>query len=225
MAGIAIGSVLAVLALLAGLRRGKAVYPAGAVCDAELVVPGVAGAAPETELLSRAGPASCSGSLFAFAGRAPSDPRPAGHVGPRAQPYGAGEHRDQLLVTCANYPIVHHLFLRAADAQQRPYSSSLPYRAGKDLFLIGALPDEHSPLPAGAVEFRRLDAAADTGEMVFQIAVASAGGRFRAVAQLHVGSRLPPALNALRFSPWNTGGDLEPAGWLNSARNRAYKLS
>jgi hypothetical protein len=40
-----------------------------------------------------------------------------------------------------------------------------------------------------------------------------------------VGARLPAGLNALRFNPWNTGGGLEPAGWLNGARDRAYKLS
>jgi hypothetical protein len=60
---------------------------------------------------------------------------------------------------------------------------------------------------------------------VFQIAVASLGGRFQPVAELRVGRRLPPELDALRFNPFNTGGGLEPAGWLNGARDRAYKLS
>jgi hypothetical protein len=32
-------------------------------------------------------------------------------------------------------------------------------------------------------------------------------------------------LDALRFNPWNTGGGMEPAGWLNGALDRAYKLS
>jgi hypothetical protein len=36
---------------------------------------------------------------------------------------------------------------------------------------------------------------------------------------------LPSELDALRFNPWNTGGGLQPAGWLNGARDRAYKLS
>jgi hypothetical protein len=36
---------------------------------------------------------------------------------------------------------------------------------------------------------------------------------------------LPPELDALRFNPWNTGGGLAPAGALNGARDRAYKLS
>ena len=109
--------------------------------------------------------------------------------------------------------------------QQRPYSSSLPYRAGADLFLIGALPDPRSPRPAGGDEFDRLEAAALTERLVFQLAIASLGGRFRPVAELRIGGRLPGKIDALRFNPWNTGGGLEPAGWLNGARDRAYKLS
>ncbi|MFL5864213.1 MAG: hypothetical protein ACJ780_26160 [Solirubrobacteraceae bacterium] len=111
------------------------------------------------------------------------------------------------------------------DAQQRPYSSSLPYRAGGDRFLIGLLPDERSPRPHGRDEFERLDAAAATGRLVFGLAVAGVGGRFRPVAELRIGGRLADELDGLRFNPWNTGQDLEPTGWLNGARYRAYSLS
>jgi hypothetical protein len=44
-------------------------------------------------------------------------------------------------VTSADYPLLHHIFLLARDVQQRPYTSSLPYRAKDDLFLVGAAPD------------------------------------------------------------------------------------
>jgi hypothetical protein len=115
--------------------------------------------------------------------------------------------------------------LPAVDVQQRPYTSSLPYRAGDDLFLVGALPRPDSPRPSGADEFDRLGAASATGRLAFDVAIASIAGRFRPVAGLHVGRRLGPELDALRFNPWNTGGGLEPAGWLNGARERAYKLS
>jgi hypothetical protein len=40
-----------------------------------------------------------------------------------------------------------------------------------------------------------------------------------------VGSRLPPAADALRFNPFNCGGGLEPAGVLNRLRDYAYPLS
>jgi hypothetical protein len=90
---------------------------------------------------------------------------------------------------------------------------------------VGALPDPDSPRPAGPNEFDRLEAAASTGRLSFQLAVASMAGRFRPVGKLQVGRRLGPELDALRFNPWNTGGGIEPVGWLNGARDRAYRLS
>jgi hypothetical protein len=130
-----------------------------------------------------------------------------------------------MLVTSADLPLVHHAFLPATDVQQRPYTSSLPYSAGGERFLIGALPDPASPRPDGGTELDRLDAAARTGRLRFQLAVAPVMGRFRPVAELRIGERLPGELDALRFNPWNTGGGLEPVGALNGARDRAYKLS
>jgi hypothetical protein len=222
VAGVAIGSVLA---LVAGLRRGKAVHPTGVVYDAELVVQGVPEAPAVAQLLSRAGRHRA---LVRFS-RSVGVPRPIPDLLGMSirvlNAYGPGAHQDLLLVTSVDLPILHHVFVPATDVQQRPYSSSLPYRAGEDLFLIGALPDERSPRPPGSDEFDRLDAAARSGRLVFGIAVAPLGGRFRPVAELHVGARLPAELDALRFNPWNTGGGLQPAGWLNGARDRAYKLS
>jgi hypothetical protein len=139
--------------------------------------------------------------------------------------YGRGRDQDLLLVTSADLPLVHHAFLPATDVQQRPYTSSLPYRAGGERFLIGALPDPLSPRPGGDTELERLDAAARTGRLRFRLAVAPLMGRFRPVAELWIGERLPAELDALRFNPWNCGGGLEPVGALNGARDRAYKLS
>ena len=82
-----------------------------------------------------------------------------------------------------------------------------------------------SPRATGRNEFDRLEAAASTGRLAFDIAVARIAGRFRPVGSLHIGRQLPPELDALRFNPSNTGGGMEPAGWLNGARDRAYKLS
>jgi hypothetical protein len=139
--------------------------------------------------------------------------------------YGAGRHQDFLLVTSVDRPVLHHLFVPALDVQQRVYSSSLPYRAGGDRFLIGLLPDDRSPRPRGRDEFERLDAAAASGELVFKLAVAGFGERFHPIADLRIGARLDADLDALRFNPWNTSEELEPAGWLNGARYRAYTLS
>jgi hypothetical protein len=221
-AGLSIG---AVLAALAGIRRGKSFHPDGVVYEARLEILGAPVAPQGAELLSQPG----DHRAVARFSRAVGVPRPIpdllGLSIRLPDVYGAGRHQDFLLVTSADYPLLHHIFLPAIDTQQRPYTSSLPYRAGSELFLVGALPDPESPRPPGRDEFERLEAAAATGRLSFQLAVASVNGRFRPVGRLRVGRRLGPELDPLRFNPWNSGGGMTPAGWLNGARDRAYKLS
>ncbi|MGE5636570.1 MAG: hypothetical protein ACM3UV_06495 [Nocardioidaceae bacterium] len=220
--GVSLG---AVLASLSAVRRGKVVHPDGVVHDARLIVPGEAAAPRAARLLSQPGEHRA---VVRFS-RSLGLPRPLpdllGLSVRVLDPYGPGCHQDFLLVSSADLPILHHLFLPARDVQQRPFTSSLPYRAGGETFLVGALPDHGSPLPSGGDEFDRIEAAAATKQLRFHLAVASAWGRFRPVAELGVGRRLPAELDALRFNPWNTGGGLEPAGALNRARDRAYRMS
>ncbi|MGN6169976.1 MAG: hypothetical protein ACTHQQ_17675 [Solirubrobacteraceae bacterium] len=222
IAGASIGAGLAVIA---AVRRGKAVHPTGVVYDARLVVSGSGEAPRGARLLCERAEHRA---IVRFS-RSLGLPRPLPDllgVSIRVlEPYGAGLHQDFLLVTSVDRPVLHHVFVPAGDVQQRPYSSSLAYRAGDDHFLIGVLPDARSPRPGGRNEFERLAAAAATGRLVFQLAVTNVGGRFHPVAELRIGSRLCDELDALRFNPWNTCEDLEPAGWLNGARYRAYKLS
>jgi hypothetical protein len=221
-AGLSMG---AVLAALAAVRRGKAFHPDGVVYDARLAIAGHPAAPHAAELLSRQG----EHRAIARFSRAVGLPRPIPDLLGLSlrvpDVYGIGLHQDFLLVTSADHPLLHHIFLPASDVQHRPYTSSLPYRAKDDLFLVGAVPQASSPQPDGRSEFERLDAAASTGRLAFDIAVAPIAGRFRAVGSLHIGRRLPHELDALRFNPWNTGGGMEPTGWLNGARDRAYKLS
>ncbi len=139
--------------------------------------------------------------------------------------YGDGRHQDLLLVTSADLPVVHHLFLPAGDVQQRPYSSSLPYRAGGRAFLIGTRPVPASPRPGGGDEFDRLERAARTGRLRFELVIAPVFGRFARVGELHIDARLPDDIDALRFSPFHCGGGLAPTGALNRLRDYAYPLS
>ena len=157
--------------------------------------------------------------------RSPSDPGLLGLSLRVPHAYGRDRHQDLLRVTSADYPLLHHIFLPALDVHQRPYTSSLPYRASGELFLVGALPRRESPRPDGRDEFDRLHIAASTGRLEFDLAVAPVAGRFRSVGSLRIGQRLGPELDALRFNPWNSGGGMQPAGWLNHARDPAYKLS
>ena len=216
----------ALLAGIAALRGGKAVHPHGVVYEARLVMDGPSEAPRGAE-------------LFDTAAERPAIVRFSRSVGlPRPIPdllgvslrvldaYGPGSHQDVLAVTSVDWPVLHHLFVPASDVQQRLYSTSLPYRANDETFLLGVMPDPASPRPAGSDEFDRLAAAAATGELVFGFAVAPIGGRFRRVGSLHIGEPLPQTLDALRFNPLeHCGGGLEPIGALNRLRDYAYPLS
>ncbi len=222
VAGYGIGSVLAGLAWI---RGGKAVHPHGAVHGGRLVVEGSSHAPAASQLL--AVPAEYT--VVVRFSRSLGLPRPLPDLLGMSlrvlDAYGPGHHQDFLLVTSVDLPVLHHVFVPATDVQQRVYSSSLPYRAGQETFLIGAVPDARSPRPSGADELDALRRATATREVVFALAVASIGGRFRRVAALHVEERLADTVDALRFNPFNCGGGLEPVGAFNRLRDYAYPLS
>jgi hypothetical protein len=214
-----------VLAGVAAARGAKAVHPHGVSYRARLVIDGAAHAPAASQLLST--PREyCA--LMRFS-RSLGLPRPIPDllgVSLRVlDAYGPTCHQDVLLVSSIDLPVLHHLFVPATDVQQRPYSSSLPFRAGDERFLIGVVPYARSPRPPGAHEFDRLQRAADTNRLTFRLATSSLGGRFRRVGSLHVGQRLPDTLDALRFDPFNCGGGLHLAGAINRLRDYAYAMS
>jgi hypothetical protein len=219
-------SIATGLGLLAALRRGKPVHPKGAVYDARLTVTG-ARAAPPAQLLAQAGEHRAVVRFSRSVGLPEPFPDLLGMSIRVLDAYGAGAHQDLMLISSVDLPVLHHIFVPVRDAWQAPYSSSLPFRAGGDRFLIGALPRLEGPAPPGDTEFERLDAAATEGRLGFDLAVAPLEGRFAAniVGRLQLGSQLSADLDALRFNPWNTGGGLEPAGWLQAARYQAYRRS
>ena len=199
--GAAVGGVLAVVA---AARRGKAVHPHGVVHRARLVVEGTRAAPQAAELLATPGEHQA---LVRFS-RSLGLPRPLpdllGMSIRVVDAYGPDLHQDLLLVTSVDLPVLHHVFVPARGVDQRPYSSAIPYRAGEETFLIGAVPRSREE---------------------FALAVAPVSGRFATVARIHIGERLDDELDALRFNPFNTGGGMEPVGVLNGMRARAYPMS
>jgi len=221
-AGLAIGAVLAGAAFV---RRAKPVHPHGVTYRARLAVTGAACAPPASSLLSTPGEHDA---IVRFS-RSLGTPRPLPDLLGMSirviDAYGDDRHQDLLLVTSGSRPWLHHVFLPASDVQQRPYSSALPYRAGERRFIVGALPDAASPRPAGSDEMHRLARAAATGRLTFGLAVAAPGHPFARVATIHVREPLPDVFEALRYSPFNTGGGLRPSGVLNRMRRSAYPLA
>ena len=222
LTGRAVGSAFAAAS---AVRGAKSLHPRGLVFEATLTTEG--------------SPAAPTGSFLRARSEHPAIVRFSRSLGlPEPMPdllgislrlpeiHGAERHQDFLLVTSADLPVAHHVFLPAGDVQQRPYSSSLPYRAGTTRFLVGALPREDSPRVNGRRVLDRARGAAATGRLSFDLAVAPLMGRFRPIGRLRVGPELDPALDAMPFSPWNTGGGVAPTGdFFNRLRGYAYPMS
>lgn len=137
--------------------------------------------------------------------------------------YGPGCHQDLLLASSGRAPLARHLLLPSRGFCDRPYSSILPYRLAGERVVVLALPDRgQGPGPLLAKLRER-----DRGELEFELAIASLRGAPRPVARLRLGPRLPAALTErLDFDPCNnSGGGLEPAGWLNGLRGPSYGAS
>jgi hypothetical protein len=217
--------VAGVLASLAWLRGGKAVHPHGVTYSATFCADG-ASVAPTGSCLLRE---RAERSAIVRFSRSVGLPRPLPDllgVSIRVlNAYGDGRHQDFLMVSSVDLPLLHHVFLPATDVQQRPYSSSLPYRAGARTFLVGVRAAPDSPRPSGGNEFDRLARAAESGRLRFDFLIASLLGRFERVGEVQIESRLPDEVDALRFNPFTTGADLEPVGTLNRWRRDAYPLS
>lgn len=201
VAGFAAGTAMAALA---AARRGKAVHPQGEVFSARLHVSGAAAAPSGAALLATPGDHAA---VVRFS-RSLGVPRPLPDLLGLSlrvlDAYGPHRHQDILMVTSVDRPVLHHVFVPARGIANQIYSTSLPYRAGDERFILGALP---------------------RSEQTFDLAVPRPGGRFAPVARLELDDRLSDAADALRFNPFNTGGGLTPSGWLNGLRRRAYPMS
>jgi hypothetical protein len=192
------------MAALAALRRAKAVHPHGVVHSARLHVPGAPAAPTGSTLLSQPGDHDAIVRFSRSIGLPRALPDLLGLSLRVIDAYGPDRHQDFLMVTSVDAPILHHVFLPAYDVRARPYSSSLPYRAGGERFIVGAV-----PRPRGT----------------FDLAVAALEGRFAPVGEIRIGAQLPEEADAIPFNPFNTGGGLEPVGLLNQLRRKAYPMS
>ena len=209
-------------AAVARARGGKPVHPRGMVYEGTLRITGAAGAPSAVPFLTT--PAEHSGLIrFSRSIGLPAWLPDAFGIAVRLPDlHGLGRHQDFLLVTSFDHPVLHHLLIATRDAQARAYSSSLPYVAGDERVIIGALPLPDSPRPAGPTADERLIRAAATGRLRFALAVAAYRGRFSPVGELRIGRRLPPDREAIAFDPYNSGGGLRPTGALNRLRPAAY---
>jgi hypothetical protein len=207
---------------LARVRAGKPVHPRGMVYEASLELSGSPAAPPSVPFLSTPGRHPGIVRFSRSLGMPTWLPDAFGLALRLSDLHGPGRHQDFLLVTSIDHPVLHHLLVPVRDAQSRAYSSSLPYLAGHEKILVGALPLPHSPRPPGPTADERLIRAAATGRLRFALAVAPYRGRFRPVGELTVGRRLFVESDGAAFDPYNSGGGLQPTGAFNRLRPSVY---
>lgn len=118
--------------------------------------------------------------------------------------HGPGGHQDLLLVSSAAAVAARHLLVPVVEWAASPcYSSLVRYRnAGGERFLVGAAPD---------------------GDDALVLSTATVLSPWTVVGSVALGEGLDDeSSDALRFSPWHTGGGLEPIGLVNRLRRGAY---
>jgi hypothetical protein len=138
--------------------------------------------------------------------------------------YGPGRHQDVLVSTAGERPGLRHVLMPTTGADRRRYSSLLPYRHRDGLVLLGA---RYAGTPRAApLQIAELEDAADTGALIFEVAVAGLRGPWRTIAWLVLERRLPADLSKrLRFHPWNTSPQLALVGPMSRLRAPAYEAS
>lgn len=137
--------------------------------------------------------------------------------------YGPGSAQDWLLVTSGTDPVTRHSLIPAFDFMGRTYSSVLPYRVQNRMVTFGAR-------PVGTTDrvrtFADLERRVRASELVFDFTIAPEGGDHEVIGKLRiVGQLSKETSDQLRFNPWNTHDEIEPAGSLNQLRRDAYRGS
>ncbi len=135
-----------------------------------------------------------------------------------------GDDQDLLLASSSAAGLFRIVPLPARSFFGTTLTSLLPFHAGERIVVAGARFDGAA---SGADDqLTELAEAAARAPVTAALALAEPGGRWRGVARLEVGERLPDAESqALRFDAWRCGGGLVPWGRINALRAPAYRGS
>ena len=136
--------------------------------------------------------------------------------------YGPGRHQDLLINASSSLPVLQEhdeertvgILLVTGDRGLAGSFNSQIIRAGVQL---------QRELKGEGKE-AAMRAAIGAG-VAFAIAVAAPLGRWQPIGVLQLRDPLPPDAPDVDFDPWNTGGGLVPATWLNRIRREAYRQS
>jgi hypothetical protein len=206
---------------LAAARGARAFHPQGFLCRGTWTVERTSPLAPGAQVLQAGAEHPCIVRLSRGAGLPEWLPDVYGISVRLEDAYGPGRHQDLLINSSADLPVVHHVFLPSPRWYGQSHSTCLPYRAGAGLVLIGLQPPRRRG-PEPSVDAMRAEVARGTS---YGIAVAASLGRWEPIGTLALRDPLAPEFGDVDFDPWNTGGGLVPATWLNRWRREAYRQS
>ena len=213
----------AAFAALSRLRGARIFHPRGVGFEATVTVERPVLGYPGVPLLKRPGSHPAVVRLSRAAGLPAPLPDALGLTVRLIDLHGPGRHQDFLLVTSVDAPLLHHVLLPAPGGfLAQSYSSLLPYRIGGHTQLVGAEPIDGAERDDGGRP-ERLVAKATARTLRFSLGLAPLGGKLHHVATLEVGDRLDADVTErLAFTPWNSGGGIEPVGPLQGLRRAAY---
>jgi hypothetical protein len=137
--------------------------------------------------------------------------------------HGLGQAQDLLFGSSSSLPVGRQLFVPNVDFAGLTLSSILPYSlGGGGTYWFGA-----RVLTSSGRLSRLADVAAAAQDIRIELLLAGRFGPWRPVADVSLDEQLPdPESAALRYNvDDNTGGGIEPTGWLQALRRHAYAAS
>lgn len=135
--------------------------------------------------------------------------------------HGPGQHQDLLLASAGDGTIGRHVLLPVSAITGTTVSSLLPY----DVAGVGRHPVIARAVGADRpVTYPEVERNPETTLPDLEVLVDAPTPRRLAVVRPD--QRVPDSVGeSLRFHPWNTGPELQPAGLINRLRRPAYRAS
>ena len=205
--------------LLSAIRRRRIFHPDGVAVEATLDIEG--GASTGAALFDERGRRRCVARFSRGAGTPEPLPDILGLALRVLDAPGPDTCQDFLFVTSGAAPLVRSALVPAQGYADRHYSSVLPYRVGDRTVILGARPLLSSGMSPRT--FDELSEALASARLRFVLEIAEPTGDWEPVGTIDFGRRLSDGeAEALQFNVFNAVDGIEPVGFLNTLRKKAY---
>lgn len=201
---------------LAAVRSARAFHPVGESFAAELkIFPGEA--PPGPGLFEHPGPHRALVRLSRGVGLPEPLPDVLGLALKIPDAYGPGQDQDLLFASCWPTRLGRYALAPSIHWVGHEFSTILPYRIGGRMLMLGMLPERTVAVDGSGTE--EVEHVVEQASVQYRFAVAEPFGPWRTFGALYVEE---PYDGDITFDPYNTDGELCPAGPLNLLRLPAY---